>query len=327
MSKNNRNKEVTENEQVVGVEEMASRLAENEIAYTDTDTVETVQGEVEPQKVSILEKVQQAMTIDPNSHFQTVPGKDGTTTEIVKKQYSFIEPIGKRSQISVYDVDIITSLDKIQSAITGKKYLNYIMAKEFSNINESGKLENMGFKNIAELGKAVFGLESSTVNHYTRIGKFFLESDYSVKAGLPELSVSHFLELSKLVDEESGDISAITNLYITGTLTDGMSTKKIREIVNQLTIEDKGEENKTEEEKQEESKEEQADATATKITEETPVETLSADFDKQVVVGQIVNSVTRINDLFSLLKQNNIETTGYNEALELLQNLALQLLQ
>lgn len=274
------------------------------------------------QEITILDKVKQAMVIDETSHFQEVEGKDGAISEIVKKQYSFIEPIGKRNQISVYDIDIINSLDKIQSAMDGRKYLNYIIAKELSNINESGKLENMGFKNIAELGKSIFALEPSTVNHYSRIGKFFINNDYSLKGALPEISISHLLELSKLVDEESGDITSITEMYTNGTLIDGMSTKKIREIVNQSAIEDKSEK---EEEKEEE--EEKTEATATKVTEETPIETLSAEFDKQVVVGQIVNSVSRINDLFILLDNNDIKASGYNKALEMLQNLALQLLQ
>lgn len=307
----------------------ASQLAtENEEVQqggSEMENTENAEKVETSQNLSIMDKINMAMTIDESSHFQQVEGKGGEITEIVKKQYTFVEPIGKRSQISVYDVDIINSLDKIQSAINGRKYLNYVIAKELSNINESGKLENMGFKNIAELGKSIFGLESSTVNHYARIGKFFINADYSIKGALPDISISHLLELSKLVDEETGDISQITEMYTNGTLIDGMSTKKIREVVNQLSIEDKGEE-KENDEKQEEANP-TTDATATKINEETPIETLSAEFDKQVVVGQIVNSVSRINELFSLLNKNDVKTSGYNEALELLQNLALQLLQ
>lgn len=281
---------------------------------------------IETENLSIMEKVSKAMQIDESSHFQKVEGKEGVITEIVKKQYSFIEPIGKRNQISVYDVEVINSLDKIHSAMEGRKYLNYVIAKELSNINDSGKLENMGFKNIAELGKSIFGLESSTVNHYSRIGKYFINTDYSIKGALPDISISHLLELSKLVDEETGDISAITDMYTNGTLIDGMPTKKIREIVNQLSIEDKGDEN-NETTQGTEIQEEKADATATKINEDTAIDVLSAEFDKQVVVGQIVNSVMRINDLFTLLNNNDIKASGYNNALEMLQNLALQLLQ
>lgn len=278
------------------------------------------------QELTIMEKINQAMVVDESSHFQQVEGKDGKISEIVKKQYSFIQPIGKRNQISVYDIDIINSLDKIQSAMNGRKYLNYIIAKELSNINESGKLENMGFKNIAELGKSIFALESSTVNHYARIGKYFLNNDYTLKGALPEVSISHLLELTKLVNEETGDISAITEMYTNGTLIDGMSTKKIREIVSQSAIEDKAEDKK-DTENAENIEEEKTEATATKVTEETPIETLSAEFDKQVVVGQIVNSVMRINELFTLLDSNDIKASGYDKALETIQNLALQLLQ
>ena len=308
--------------------ENASQLAEEFVKNTmNGEGVKMEEQKMENvETMGIMEKVQNAMAIDESSRYQQVEGKDGAVTEIVKKQYAFVEPIGKRSQISVYDIDIINSLDKIQSAINGRKYLNYVIAKELSNINESNKLENMGFKNIAEMGKAIFGLESSTVNHYARIGKFFINNDYSIKGALPDISISHLLELTKLVDEETGDISAITELYTNGTLVDGMSTKDIRKAINELFIEDKSED-KTEDKSEDKTEENTVDATATKITEETPVETLSASFDKQVVVGQIVNSVSRINELFSLLKTNNVDASGYNEALELLQNLALQLLQ
>jgi hypothetical protein len=115
----------------------------------------------------------------------------------------------------------------------GKAILTYAICKEFSKIAESGKLENMGFKTIADFGKAVFGLETSTVNHYTRIGSTFINDDYTVKAGLPDLSVSHFIELSSSV--QNGDITPIIELYQNGTLVDGMSTKRIRETLKSLS--------------------------------------------------------------------------------------------
>ena len=83
---------------------------------------------------------------------------------------------------------------------------SYIICKEFSRINESGKLENMGFKTIGEFGKALFGLESSTVNHYARIGTLFITDDYEVNPLLPQLSVSHLLELETY---ENGDVEKI----------------------------------------------------------------------------------------------------------------------
>ena len=276
---------------------------------------------------AVIDRLGNALAINLDDYYEQVPTKDGTT-EISKKVYEFANPIGKRTQITLYDMSIIESTEKISKALHGRSILNYVICKEFSKIAESGKLENMGFKNIAEYGKAIFGLETSTVNHYARIGKAFINDDYTVKAGLPELSVSHFIELNSLVGED-GDISAIIELYQTGKLVDGMSTKKVREIVNAVKnpqIEDKsskGNESKSSEAKEDKSTE----ASANSVVTASNVEEYRVNFDKQVVVGQILNTCNIISQLFSVLSENNVTATGYEESLEVIKNLAKELLK
>ena len=268
---------------------------------------------------SVIDRLGNALTININDYYEKVPTKDGET-EISKKVYEFANPIGKRTQITMYDMSIIESTEKISKALHGRSILNYVICKEFSKIAESGKLENMGFKNIAEYGKAIFGLETSTVNHYARIGKAFINDDYTVKAGLPELSVSHFIELNSLVGED-GDISAIIELYQTGKLVDGMSTKKIREVLaasKNPQIEDKS--SKGNEDKS-------TEASADSVVTASNVEEYRVNFDKQVVVGQILNTCNIISQLFSVLSENNVTATGYEESLEVIKNLAKELLK
>ena len=111
-----------------------------------------------------------------------------------------------------------------------------------AKIADSGKLADLGFKNIAELGKALFGYQTSTSNHYVRIGRNFITDDYKLKEGLPaSLTTSHLIELNALVDDD-GDISTIQDMYLEGTLSDGMSTKRIREAIkgfqNEIVIGD-----------------------------------------------------------------------------------------
>ena len=293
-------------------------MAKNEkIVATDS----TVSGN------SVIDRLGNALSINMNDYYEKVPTKDGET-EISKKVYEFANPIGKRTQITLYDMAIIESTEKISKALHGRSILNYVICKEFSKIAESGKLENMGFKNIAEYGKAIFGLETSTVNHYARIGKAFINDDYTVKAGLPELSVSHFIELNSLVGED-GDISAIIELYQTGKLVDGMSTKKIREVLTASKnpqIEDKSSEAK--EDKSSEAKEDKStEASADSVVTASNVEEYRVNFDKQVVVGQILNTCNIISQLFSVLSENNVTATGYEESLEVIKNLAKELLK
>ena len=276
---------------------------------------------------SVIDRLGNALAININDYYEKVPTKDGET-EISKKVYEFANPIGKRTQITMYDMSIIESTEKISKALHGRSILNYVICKEFSKIAESGKLENMGFKNIAEYGKAIFGLETSTVNHYARIGKAFINDDYTVKAGLPELSVSHFIELNSLVGED-GDISAIIELYQTGKLVDGMSTKKIREVLTASKtpqIEDKSSEAK--EDKSSEAKEDKSsEAKENSVVTASNVEEYRVNFDKQVVVGQILNTCNIISQLFSVLSENNVTATGYEDSLEVIKNLAKELLK
>jgi hypothetical protein len=251
--------------------------------------------------------------------FTTIDTADGKL-EVTKKTYQFANPIGKRDSMTIYDTQIIESMEKISHALHGKAILTYAICKEFSKIAESGKLENMGFKTIADFGKAVFGLETSTVNHYTRIGSTFINDDYSVKAGLPDLSVSHFIELSSSVGED-GNIAPIIELYQNGTLVDGMSTKRIRETLKSLSsgnaIEDKS-----------------SKATATNnnanagetIPNDSDVSDLEAHFDSQVVVGKIIGGCTVIEQLFDMLTKNEIKVVGYSDHLDALKAIAKALL-
>ena len=291
-------------------------------------------------RLNVEERLSNALTIDKNSFYETIEGKDGTKTEISKKVYEFATPIGNRNQITVYDSSIIESTEKIAVAMKGRSILNYVICKEFSNIADSGKLENMGFKNIAEYGKAIFGLETSTVNHYARIGRNFIDDDYKVKAGLPELSTSHFIELNALVPED-GDLSGIVELYATGKLVDGMSTKVLRSKIKELkqpALEDKGEiqgeaketsENTaTVNETIESNESNESSQLATEKTQDTEISTtqLENEFDPQVVIGQIISSASRITELFSLLNRHEISVIGYGEHIDALKALAKELL-
>ena len=280
-------------------------------------------GTVDPME-SLNTKLASALTIDANSLFTTVDTADGTM-EVTKKTYQFANPIGKRDSVTIYDTAIIESMEKISHALHGKAILTYAICKEFSKIAESGKLEKMGFKTIADFGKAVYGLETSTVNHYTRIGATFINDDYSVKAGLPDLSVSHFIELSAQVQD--GDIIPIIELYQKGTLVDGMSTKRIREILKTLSsgnaIEDT---TSTASTTSSTSTDSTTSNTGETIPSDSDVAELEAQFDPQVVIGKIIGGCTVIEQLFDMLNKNEVKSVGYSEHIDALKAIAKALL-
>jgi hypothetical protein len=271
-------------------------------------------------------ELKSVLTINPDEYYEKINGKDGDV-EIVKKVIDFAQPMGNRTQVTAYDAKFIEITEKIKKALTARDMITYVVCKELSNISESGMLDKYGFKNVAEYGKALFGLERQTVNHYVRIGKNFINDDYTVKGGLPKLSVAHFIELNSMVGE-NGELDGILALYQNGTLVDGMGTKKVREALNAIKkplLESKEDTN----DKAEDSKAEKKDAKATveKVEDEPTTEELKAEFDSQIVIGQILNACTRIEELFSLLSENEIKATGYTESLETIKGLAKTLLK
>ena len=274
-----------------------------------------------------------SLAFNEDDAYTEIAKKDGSTVEIVKQVFKFKEPIGNRNQLTIMDMDIIKSVKTIEGAINVRKMSNYIICKEFSKINESGKLENLGFKTIGEFGRALFGLETSTVNHYARIGSLFITDDYEVNPMLPQLSVSHLLELESY---ENGDVEKISELFQNGTLSDGMSTKKIREVLKSLrenAIEDKSasdessnNDNSTIDNGSEvvnDSKQEKSDSSEPTTDS---IEQLNANFDKQVIVGKMLNYCQVIEELFGLLKEHDIEVVDYNKPIDSITAMLMALL-
>lgn len=278
---------------------------------------------------NVTAQLSTALSIDRNAYFEQIEKSDGTVTELSKKVYQLQNPVGKRTQITVYDISVIESMEKINAALKGRNILSYVICKELANIALSGKLESMGFKTIAEFGKAIYGFETSTSNHYARIGVAFLNDDYTVKAGLPQLSVSHFIELNTLVAED-GNIDTIIDLYTSGQLVDGMSTKKMRDVIkaikNGTTLEDKSATASNEESEQ------TATATATasnseQTASEPTVHDIEQNFDSNIAIGQILNKCSDIEQLFNILNKNGIEVVGFEDAIKTIKALAKTLVK
>ena len=322
------------------IETMNNETMNNEVI---TDSAMPTEGatKLDTNLLRVTTNMAKALAFNEDDAYTEIARKDGTTVEIVKQVFEFKEPIGNRNQLTIMDMDIIKSVKTIQGAINVRKMSNYIICKEFSRINESGKLENMGFKTIGEFGKALFGLETSTVNHYARIGTLFITDDYQVNPLLPQLSVSHLLELESY---ENGDVEKISELFQNGTLSDGMSTKKIREVLKSLSenaIEDKGgnDENSNDNSANntnsdstvgttDNSSSNSDNASQSSSTEPTAesVEELSASFDKQIVVGKMLNYCEVIEQLFGLLKEHDIEVVDYTTPIDAIKAMVQALL-
>lgn len=269
-----------------------------------------------------------AMQIDDSQFFKTITKEDGTEVEISQKIYELANPNGNRKQVTIYDLSIIESIEKIKAGNRGKAVLGYMQCKELAKIAEKD-IEKMGFKNIADFAFSVFDYARSTANLYVQIGKAFVNDDYTLRDGLPQLSIGALQELLPLVDKDNGSLDKVIGAYIDGTLVDGMTTKKLREVVkaiaNGTLLEDKTEEVTETEEKATEEKV----AEESKITDNIPqhqIQELESNFDKQVACGSILARCDDIKLLFDIINKHGVEVIGYEEFIDSLKALARTLM-
>ena len=251
----------------------------------------------------------------------------------VQKKYNFAVKVGARVGMTVSDSALIESIEKIFVAERAKTVMGYVICKEMARIADSGKLEGMGFKNIAEFGRAMFNYKTSTSNHYARIGRNFIDDNYHVKEGLPELSISHFIELNAHVGDD-GDISDIVDMYLDGTLTDGMSTKDVRNALNakknvieaeftNSDISDNDENAIIDENNQTDTSKGKKEKTSQLANSDSD----SDSFDANIECGKALNAIAAFNECMARLNANGIQVQGYQDMLNQLADMVKALIQ
>lgn len=257
----------------------------------------------------------------------TTETKDGSI--IASKEYKFLNPIGKRTTLKTFDKSIIESTEKIGMALYGQNVLTFAVCRELAKMDDKSKLDSLGFKNIGEYANALFDISRVTATQYARIGKVFINDDYKIASDiLPSgLQKGHLLELLTMVSDD-GDISEIENLYLDGTLTDGMPTTAIRKVVKDwkngtLAIETTGKEIPQIEDKNEKSEK------SKNVSRETSgnSENNSSEFDVQIEVGKILSSCNAITESFDILNRHEFNVGGYEKALDTIRALAQAMLQ
>lgn len=257
----------------------------------------------------------------------TTETKDGAI--IASKEYKFLNPIGKRTTLKTFDKSIIESTEKIGMALYGQNVLTFAVCRELAKMDDKSKLDSLGFKNIGEYANALFDISRVTATQYARIGKVFINDEYKIASDiLPSgLQKGHLLELLTMVGDDS-DISEVENLYLDGTLTDGMSTTAIRKVVKDwkngtLAIETTGKEIPQIEDKGEKSEK------SKNVSRETSgnTENNSGEFDVQIEVGKILSSCNAITESFDILNRHEFNVGGYEKALDTIRALAQAMLQ
>ena len=257
----------------------------------------------------------------------TTETKDGSI--IASKEYKFLNPIGKRTTLKTFDKSIIESTEKIGMALYGQNVLTFAVCRELAKMDDKSKLDSLGFKNIGEYANALFDISRVTATQYARIGKVFINDEYKIASDiLPSgLQKGHLLELLTMVSDD-GDISEVENLYLDGTLTDGMATTAIRKVVKDwkngtLAIETTGKEIPQIEDKNEKSEK------SKNVSRETSgnSESNSSEFDVQIEAGKILSSCNAMTESFDILNRHECNVGGYEKALDTIRALAQAMLQ
>ena len=149
----------------------------------------------------------------------------------IRRVYDFINKVGKRTQLTTFDPEVIRITETIAAAILHREKSSFIICRELYKIKESGKLNSMGFKNVGEYGKAMFDLAPLTCNQYARIGEIFIDDEYNVVGDMPKMKVSHYIEMLSFIEKNGGSMDELRQMFIDGRLTDGMSTKRMRDVL------------------------------------------------------------------------------------------------
>jgi len=259
---------------------------------------------------------------------------DGNEISIVKKTVRFEIAKGKRAQVDISNPDIINSVDKINAARHGVDIMSYVICRELANLQgHEEELQKMGFDDVADFGRSVFGYSRNTVNQYVRVGKAFILPDYSVMPALPStISVSAMLEILAYVQKDGGalDVPLLTNLYNNGILADGMSTKAIRDSLlkwsqsNALEAGQESGESKQDESKQGKKRGRKAKADVSQQGQESaPASIIDRlnDMTPDAAAGNALNALEILSAIFQKFAGEN-ESEVWQGSISILQDIA-----
>ena len=243
----------------------------------------------------------------------------------IRRVYDFVNSIGKRTQLTTFDAQVIEITETIGRALVQREKTSFIICRELYKMKASGKLEKLGFKNVGEYGRALFDMSPNTANQYARIGEHFIDDDYKPRGALPALSVSQYLEFLTYMEKKGLTLDRIESMYLDGVLTDGMSSKTMRkaladeyskgEAVETTFVEDKDEANEGDKANEANEANEGDKANEANEGDKTNEANEATTFDKGLEVSKALDAIQTIFRVSEALKNHGIEVS-FNEALD-----------
>ena len=200
-------------------------MSKKEIATVDQNAI------VSPaDALSIVGNIFQNDQLFTDQYTETITNDDGSEVTVYNGKFHLFGNHKGKSEIRITDESLLRSTSKIMVGKRTGELVSRVLCRELFNIEKAGTYRAMGFKSIGEYGSKLFDLKSVTCSQYVRIGRYFINDDYSdISSFTDTLTISHLLELLAYVDEDSDNpIKAIELAFANGIINDCMSCRDMR---------------------------------------------------------------------------------------------------
>ncbi len=182
--------------------------------------------------VMLRDLITEAVNPSVDEATTNVTNSDGTSMLVTSKVYGLVNAKRDKKTLTIKDEYIVRQLDSYATADKLEYNVGYAKCKAIANIADrrADIVASMGFKSVGELFHAIFGVAKKTADQYARIGKHFINDDYSINYFPDGTNISVMLETLAFINDEVGNENPalISDFYNKGLLTDGMSAQKVR---------------------------------------------------------------------------------------------------
>ena len=180
--------------------------------------------------LSVVGNIFQNDQLFTGQYEETIKNEDGSEVTVYNGKFHLYGNHKGKSEIRITDESLLRSTSKIMVGKRTGELVSRVLCRELFNIESAATYRAMGFKSIGEYGSKLFDLKSVTCSQYVRIGKYFINDDYSdISSFTDTLTISHLLELLTYVDEDSENpIKAIELCFANGIINDCMSCRDMR---------------------------------------------------------------------------------------------------
>ena len=204
---------------------MGKKEIKSEVATVGQETI------VSPaDALNVVGNIFQNDQLFTDQYTETIKNDDGSEITVYSGKFHLFGNHKGKSEIRITDESLLRSTSKIMVGKRTGELVSRVLCRELYNIESNGTYRSMGFKSIGEYGAKLFDLKSVTCSQYVRIGRYFINADYSdVSSFTDTLTISHLLELLTYVDEESENpIKDIELCFANGIINDCMSCRDMR---------------------------------------------------------------------------------------------------